>query len=111
MASKHHRTTYVFCHKRKKMVPKGEEYNQLGQQSPSIQGPLEPFVSPITGEVISSREQLRRHHREHGTTDARDYSPEFLQRREDERQLRARGAHPDDRADRIRHLKRAMQQS
>ena len=108
MASKRHVQTLVFCHKRQKCVPKGEEYDRAGNPAPYIQGPLEPFKSPITGEIISSREQLRRHHREHGTTDSRDYSPEFLEKRAAERHQRAIGAHPDDRKDRIERLKRAV---
>lgn len=107
MASKPHIRTLVYCPLRKKMVEKGTE------AVPDVKGvmiipPMEPIKSPITGEMITSREQLARHHRAHGTTDARDYSAEFLQKRAAERELRANGAHPEDRANRISHLRRAI---
>ena len=37
--------------------------------------PLEPFKSPITGEIISNREQLRAHNKQHGVTNSADYGP------------------------------------
>ncbi len=56
------RTTYVYCKRAKKMVLKGTEHvEHTASRGPMVIGPLQPFTSPITGEEITSREQLKRH--------------------------------------------------
>lgn len=100
----------VFCPTRKKMVDKGTEINPNDDRprGPMVIGPLEPFVSPVTGETISSREQLRRHNRAHGVTNSQDYSPEFLARRAKERHREATGDTPQAAAERRALIMRAM---
>lgn len=73
-----------------------------------ILGDIEPFKSPITGEWITSRSQLRQHQKEHGVTDSRDYSPEFFQKRTEERLAKMEGRTREDRIDRIERIKYAL---
>ena len=109
MASRHG-YTMVYCPVEKKMVVKGTE-QRIDQTTgaPMVIPPLKPFVSPITGEEITSREQLRRHNRAHGVTDSRDYSQEYYERKAEENHRKSIGDTPADRADRIETIKRAMQ--
>jgi hypothetical protein len=67
-----------------KLIPK-EMWHGQRQDGISIQGDLDPFVSPIDGRVISSRSHLRAHNSEHGVTDSRDYSQEFMLKRSGKR--------------------------
>lgn len=67
-----------------KMVPRGE-YVPHTESSAMIMKPLDPFVSPVTQELITDRSQLRRHNKKHGITNSADYSPEFLQKRSNAR--------------------------
>ncbi len=105
-------TTYVFCPVKKKMVRKGTE-QRIDQTTgaPMIIPPLKPFISPITGEEITCREQLRRHNRDHGVTHSQDYSPEWMERKAAERERAACGDTPQDRAERIEIIKQAMNRS
>jgi len=83
-------------------------YGNRSRESKSgvyIQPDIEPFKSPITGEIISSRSQLRQHHKEHGTTDARDYSAGFFEKKQREREDAIRGRRASDRQDRINILR------
>lgn len=60
-----------------KLIPK-EEWHGTRAGGVSIQGDIEPFVSPVDGRTISSRSHLRDHNSRHGVTDSRDYSKEFM---------------------------------
>ena len=75
--------TYVQDKNTGKFVLKGTETDD--SRWPVVHGDIEPFISPITKEVISDRGQLRRHNAKHGVTDSRDYSPEFMKQRSKER--------------------------
>jgi hypothetical protein len=108
MASKRHVKTMVFCPVKQKMVDKGTEQRLDANGAPMVIPPLKPFISPVTGEEITCREQLRRHNREHGITDSRDYSRAYLEERRKER-LDAQAR--EGRADRIRTIQRAMRRS
>ena len=103
------KTTYVYCQVAKKMVEKGSE-QQLDPvtKAPMIIPPLKPFISPITGEEITCREQLRRHNRDHGVTNSADYSPEWMERKAKERIARANGDTPQARQERIEAIKHAI---
>ena len=76
-------------------IPK-EEFNGNNTRGPSsnVIPDIEPFVSPITGEVITSRPKLREHNHIHGVTNTADYSPEYLagvrKRREQEQARQGR---------------------
>ena len=61
-----------------KLVPKDEYVRRPDNATAAIQGDIEPFVSPIDGRTISSRSVLRQHHSEHGVTDSRDYSHQYM---------------------------------
>ena len=92
-----------------KLIP-AEEYHAQDNDAPLIQGDIEPFVSPVDGSVISSRSQLRRHNAQHGVTDSRDYSPEFLAKRSKERDDALTGNTPQAKKERIEALKHAADQ-
>ncbi len=104
------RTTYVFCPKKRKMVLKGTEHvEHTASRGPMVIGPLQPFQSPITGEEITSREQLKRHNRAHGVTNAQDYSPQWFESKARERQAVLNGTTPEARRERVAAIQAAMQ--
>lgn len=70
---------------------------------------IQPFKSPITGEEITSRNKLQRHMKEHEVARREDYSPEYFQKAEAERQKRLNYATPEDRRDRIEAIKYALE--
>ena len=49
--------------------------------APEVMKSFKPFKSPINGELITCREQLRKHHIMHETTDSRDYSNGYIENR------------------------------
>lgn len=103
------RATYVYCPKARKVVPKGTEYDEHDdRKGPMVIGPLTPFMSPITGEEITSREQLKRHNRAHGVTNAADYSPEWFEKKAKERQAVLNGTTPEARRERVEAIQAAM---
>lgn len=91
-----------------KLVPKEEADYVASQTKLEIMGDIEPFVSPITGEVIKGRNHLRRHMKEHGVTHASDYSKEWYDKKAKERQAQFAGQTRRDRMERIELLKRAI---
>lgn len=104
------RTTYVYCQKARKMVLKGTEHDEHDdRKGPMVIGPMQPFTSPITGEEITSREQLKRHNRAHGVTNSADYSPEWYQKKAKERQAVLNGTTPEARRERVAAIQAAMQ--
>lgn len=109
MASKQHIRTMVFCPVKKKMVDKGTEQRLDASGSPMIIPPLKPFISPITGEEITCREQLRKHNRDHNVTNAQDYSPEFMAKRAKQRNDRANGDDSQSKRERIETIRRVME--
>lgn len=68
-----------------KLIPKDEYYARETGKRLQIMGDITPFVSPVTGEVIHSRAQLREHNLKHGVTNIADYSPEFFAKKAKER--------------------------
>ena len=91
-----------------KLVPKGEYVRRSHDASASIQGDIEPFVSPITGTVIPSRSALREHNREHGVTDSRDYSSEYMLARSNRRVAEAQGRTEQGKNERIQLIQREL---
>jgi len=67
-----------------KLVPR-ETYQRERVNSPMIMKPLESFVSPIDGQVISCRSQLAAHNKKHGVTNSADYSGGYIEQRARER--------------------------
>lgn len=70
-------------------IPK-EQYRRERRAAPMISPDIEPFVSPVDGERLYSRRQLRAHNARHGVTDLRDYGPDWFEKkaRERERELK-----------------------
>jgi hypothetical protein len=90
-----------------KLIPKEEFYgNNSRGEAPLIMGDIEPFVSPVTKEVIRGRSHLRQHMKEHGITHADDYSPQWYEQRQKER---IRQQEREGRRERIEIMKRAME--
>jgi len=90
-----------------KLIPK-EEYQRYGPTSAAIQGDIEPFVSPVDGQHITSRSQLRAHNARHGVTDSRDYSHDFLMDRSTKRINQMTGKTPQAKQERISLIKEAL---
>lgn len=96
----------IIDHRTKRTI----EIVEFGERRPKgyIQEDIQPFVSPVTGEVISSRSTLREHNKRHGVTDSRDYSPEFMQKKQKERHERLTCQTPQDKQHRIESLIHAV---
>ena len=69
---------------------------------------IEAFVSPVDGRVVNTRSELAVHNREHGITDSRDYSKEFIEKKHIERSQATLGQTKADKADRIDRLRYAI---
>ena len=86
-----------------KLVPKEEYYgDNTRSQAPMFMPDIEPFVSPIDGQVITTRPMLKRHNKAHGVTNTADYSKEFLDGRRKERAATADKAGTAERIDLIK---------
>jgi hypothetical protein len=94
-----------------KLIPKDEYRGDNTRQQHHVMPDIKPFVSPITGELISSRPHLKAHNKQHGVTNTADYSREFTEKKRNEREARQLGATSRDRADRIEAIKSAMRRS
>ena len=66
---------------------------------------IEPFISPITKEVITGRRQLRGHMKRHGVTNAADYSKDWYANKSKKRYTRSTGQDRASKQDRINSLK------
>jgi hypothetical protein len=90
-----------------KLIPK-EDFTGNNVRGPSMHiiPDIEPFVSPVTGEVISSRPQLREHNRANNVTNSADFPPEYVAKRGKERLAKQAAA---DKTDRINILKKATE--
>jgi hypothetical protein len=84
-----------------KLVPKGEYVPQN-----STFKNLEPFKSPITGELITCRKQLREHNKQHGVTNIKDYSPEHFKKKGEERVREFHGSDKKSKQERIKIINR-----
>jgi hypothetical protein len=72
-----------------------------GRSGVHILPDITPFKSPVTGEIITTRSQLRQHNKDHGVTDSRDYSGEFFEKKTRERERAINGRTEQDHKDRI----------
>lgn len=98
--------TYVQDKETGKFVLKGTETQDSAGYS--IIPDIDPFISPITQEVITGRAALRAHNKEHGVTDSRDYSPELMKKLSKERDDRATGNTPQARAERVDNINNVL---
>lgn len=83
-----------------KLIPRGG-YTSSDVNAPMIMKPLDPFISPVTKELITDRSQLRRHNKKHGITNSADYSPEFIQKRSNARDDEMTGNTKQAKAERV----------
>lgn len=65
--------------------PKSEEHHFFAQ------GDFKSFKSPVTGEQITDRGQMRRHMKQHGITPTSEYSKEFMRSKSNQRLAEMRG--------------------
>ena len=91
-----------------KLIPKEDYVRRPDHATATVMGDIEPFVSPITKELVSSRSQLRQHNRDHGVTDSRDYSSEFMLDRANKRAAAALGQTPEAKQDRINLIRKEL---
>ena len=89
------------------LIPR-EEYVRPKEVAHSVFGDIESFVSPIDGEVITGRAGLKKHMRKHNVVNSAEYSPEFLNKKREEREFRLNGGRTKDE---IRSDKMAMYQA
>ena len=59
----------------------------------AVHGDIEPFVSPVDGSVISDRKQLREHNLRNNVVNTAEFNPEFLERKQKERERLHSGEH------------------
>jgi hypothetical protein len=71
-----------------------------------VVGDMEPFVSPIDGQVISGRARYRSYCKEKNLTNSADYTNEW-KKKADERAKFYTGDKSYDRTRRLEHLKQA----
>jgi len=103
------RTTYIQDRATGKLVLKSDHVRDI-PDAPIIHGDIEAFKSPVTGEVISDRGQLRRHNKQHGVTNARDYGENYFERRTKEMTAERTGQTPQAKQERIETIKQAIEQ-
>jgi hypothetical protein len=89
-----------------KLIPKDEYFARENEARLQIMGDIEPFLSPVSGELITSRGQLREHNRRHGVTNAADYGPQWFERKAKEREALLTGK--SNKQDRIETILKAF---
>lgn len=92
------------------LIPKDEYHGSNRRVQPGIIfiPDIEPFVSPIDQKIINSRPQLRAHNKFHDVTNTADFSPEYIEKKSQEREQRRLGLTREDKQDRIDLIKRAI---
>ncbi len=75
-----------------------------------VRGDIQEFKSPITGEIIQSRSDLRRHMKTHGVIQTAELDQKEMARKSQDRRLMAAGIHPKQKAARIDALRGAYEQ-
>ena len=61
-------------------IPRDEYYGEK-EQLHAVHAGFEDFISPVDRKLITSREQLRAHHKKHGTADSRDFQNDYINKR------------------------------
>lgn len=90
-----------------KLIPKAE-YQRRERPAPLVIPDVQPFVSPVDGQPIYSRRQLRDHNARHGVTNVRDYGDTFFERKAQERSAELRCESRRAKRDRIEAIQRAF---
>lgn len=94
-----------------KLIPKEEVEAYRAQkrgESAYVMPDIQPFRSTVDGSVISSRRALREHNLKHDVVQRSEFSPEYIQKKVQERQQRMMGQTAGDRRERIEILKHAI---
>jgi len=93
-----------------KLIDKAEYYgdNSRTPQQGFFIPDIEPFVSSVDGSVVSSRSVLREHNRKHDVVQYAEFSPEYIEKKVQERMLRLNGQTKEDKQHRIELLKNAI---
>ncbi|MGI9336885.1 MAG: hypothetical protein ACR2P4_00020 [Gammaproteobacteria bacterium] len=100
--------SWIWSRRLNKLVPKTVQDN-TDNDAPYIQKDIEAFISPIDKSLITSRSTLRQHHKRHGTTDARDYSPAYYAEKAKQRKIDSEGANSADRQERLNAIKASIE--
>ena len=95
-----------------RLIPKDEYYGSNSRISEGLMviGDIEPFVSPIDGKPVMSRKHLRDHNKLHDVCNYADFSPDYKQKKYNERVQRLTGQTKQDKQNRIDLIKRAMEE-
>jgi len=103
------RGSWVQDAKTGEFIDKSERY-VADPDAPMVLGSPEEFRSPIDGQMISDRGQLRRHNAKHGVTNIQDYGSGYFDRKASERQAILRGDSRAAKDERVDTIKRAIAQ-
>ena len=79
------KSSYVQDPETGKLVPRDEYIRPDTVNAPMVHGDFKAVKSPITGEEITCRGKLRKHQKQHDIVDSRDYSPEYMKKKENAR--------------------------
>lgn len=66
------------------MIP-ADEYERPKEPGHFVRGDIQSFVSPVDGSVITDRKQLREHNKRNGVVSADEFSQDFFDRKQKER--------------------------
>ncbi len=103
------RGAWVWDADKKKLVPRADCITpNAGDNFAGMLKPIDPFISPIDGTVISCRSTLRKHNREHGVTNIADYGEDYFARRKIEMHNESTGNTREAKQERIETIMAAM---
>lgn len=103
------RGSWVWDSDKEKLVPRADYVvPNTGDNFAGMLKPLDSFISPIDGSVISCRSTLRSHNREHGVTNIADYGEGYFERRSKEQHNETIGNTRQAKQERIETIKAAM---
>ena len=91
-----------------KLIPADEYVRPDTTKSAYVMGDINPFVSPISKELIDDRGKLRRHNKRHGVTNVADYSPDHFKKAEINRKNEREGRTAQAKRERVETIKAAM---
>lgn len=103
------RGSWVQDAKTGEFIDKSERY-VADPEAPMVWASPEEFRSPIDGQMISDRGQLRRHNTKHGVTNIADYGQGYFERKAGERESVLRGNSRAAKDERVDTIKRAIAQ-
>jgi hypothetical protein len=99
--------SWIQCTVTGKLIPRDEYVRPSRKSSAMVMGDIKPFVSTVTGEVISTRPQLEQHNKDNNVTNTADFSKEYVAGKANAR-LRDQAA--EGKRDRIDAIQRAIHQ-